>query len=239
MTALPEEEAFVAAMEATWPAAARRQVGPFVIRDGQGGGKRVSAATASGPVSAAEVDAAETAMRDLGQDRLFMLRPADAELDQMLARRGYRIIDPVELYAAPVDLLGPPPGDMEVFPHWPPLAIAADIWAEAGIGPARIAVMTRVTGPRTVLLARNRDRSVGVAFAAVHEGLVMIHAVEVLPDARRRGVGGQLVRSAAAWGAAQGGGILGLAVTGANAPAKALYASLGLRVVGKYHYRQG
>ena len=45
MTTLPEEEAFVAAMEATWPAASRRQVGPFVIRDGQGGGKRVSAAT--------------------------------------------------------------------------------------------------------------------------------------------------------------------------------------------------
>ena len=34
MTALPEEEAFVAAMEATWPAAARRQLGAFVIRDG-------------------------------------------------------------------------------------------------------------------------------------------------------------------------------------------------------------
>ncbi len=239
MTALPEEEAFVAAMEATWPAAARRQVGAFMIREGQGGGKRVSAATAVGPVTAADVESAEAAMRDLKQDPLFMLRPADAELDRMLERRGYGIVDPVELFAAPVDRLGPPPGDMEIFPHWPPLAIATDIWQETGIGPARIAVMGRVAGPRTVLLARNRDRSVGVAFAAVHDGLVMLHAVEVPPEARRRGVGSQLVRGAATWGAAHGARVLGLAVTRANDPAKALYTSLGLRVVGGYFYRQG
>ena len=35
-----------ATLEATWPPAARRRVGPWTIRDGQGGGKRVSAATA-------------------------------------------------------------------------------------------------------------------------------------------------------------------------------------------------
>lgn len=239
MTALREEDAFVAAMEATWPPAARRQLGPFVLREGQGGGKRVSAATASGPVISAEVDTAEAAMRDLGQTPLFMLRPADVGLDRMLGQRGYSVVDPVELHAAPVAELGPPPGDMEVFPHWPPLAIATEIWAGAGIGPARIAVMERVDGPKTVLLARNRDRSVGVAFAAVHQGLVMLHAVDVVPEARRRGVGGQLVRGAAAWGAQQGARALGLAVATANAPARALYASLGLRVVGQYHYRQG
>lgn len=239
MTALPEEDAFLAAMEATWPAAARLHVGPFVVRSGQGGGKRVSAATAHGAVTPPALEAAEAAMRDLGQAPLFMLRPAEADLDRMLDLRGYAIVDPVELHAAPIAQLGPPPGDMEVFPHWPPLAMAVDIWAEAGIGPARIAVMARTAGPRTVFLARSRDRSVGVAFAAVHDGIVMLHAVDVLPEARRRGVGGQLVRAAASWGAAHGAKALGLAVTRANTPAKALYASLGLRVVGEYFYRQG
>lgn len=239
MTSLHEEAAFVAAMEATWPAAGKRQVGPIVVREGAGGGKRVSAATAIAAVAPEEIASAEAAMRDLRQSPLFMLRAADWVLDKELDRRGYVIVDPVELYAAPVAVLGPPPGDMEVFPHWPPLAMATDIWAEAGIGPARIAVMERVSGPKTVLLARNRDRSVGVAFAAVHDGLVMLHAVDVIPEARRLGIGGRLVRAAAAWGAQSGAGALGLAVATANAPAKALYASLGMRVVGQYHYRQG
>ena len=32
-----------AVMETTWPAASVQQVGPWLIREGQGGGKRVSA----------------------------------------------------------------------------------------------------------------------------------------------------------------------------------------------------
>ena len=39
------------------------------------------------------------------------------------------------------------------------------------------------------------------------------------------------------WGAAQGAGTLAVAVTRANAPARGLYASLGLTDVGQYHYR--
>lgn len=35
-------------MEGTWPAAARLRTGPWVVRDGQGGGSRVSSATAGG-----------------------------------------------------------------------------------------------------------------------------------------------------------------------------------------------
>ena len=35
-----------AAMDATWPAAAMHRAGPWMLRNGAGGGKRVSAATA-------------------------------------------------------------------------------------------------------------------------------------------------------------------------------------------------
>jgi N-acetylglutamate synthase len=42
-------------LEATWPPAARHRAGPWVLRDGAGGGKRVSAATAEGPVTAADL----------------------------------------------------------------------------------------------------------------------------------------------------------------------------------------
>ena len=44
-------------------------VGPWAIRDGAGGGKRVSAATAEGDWHDADLDLAEAAMAALGQDR--------------------------------------------------------------------------------------------------------------------------------------------------------------------------
>ncbi len=54
-------------IEATWPPASLTEVGPFTIRDGAGGGKRVSAATINQPVTADDLPIAEAAMQALGQ----------------------------------------------------------------------------------------------------------------------------------------------------------------------------
>ncbi len=43
--------------------------------------------------------------------------------------------------------------------------------------------------------------------------------------------------AAAAWAAAQGAATFALAVHGGNAPARALYAGLGMVEAGRYHYR--
>ncbi|TMV56955.1 GNAT family N-acetyltransferase, partial [Thioclava sp. BHET1] len=45
----PDGEAIFAALDASWPAAALHHAGPWLIREGRGGGKRVSAATAERP----------------------------------------------------------------------------------------------------------------------------------------------------------------------------------------------
>ena len=66
-----------AVMEATWPPQHSHRLGPWTIRDGAGGGKRVSAASAGAEVSAADLPQAETAMRAIGQPALFLIRPAD------------------------------------------------------------------------------------------------------------------------------------------------------------------
>lgn len=224
-------------LEATWPPAACRREGPFAIRDGAGGGKRVSAATAEAPGAEAAIDLAEAAIAASGQQPLFLLRPGEDGLDAALASRGYSVLDPTLLYAAPTADLGPPPGPLAAFAHWPPLAIVTQIWAEAGLGPARVAVMARVTGPRTAILGRSRDRPAGAVFVATRGNLAMLHALEVPAALRRQGTGAVLVRAAAAWADGQGASRLVLAVTEANAPARALYASLGMEVVGRYHYR--
>ncbi len=113
----------------------------------------------------------------------------------------------------------------------------AETWAAGGVGPARLAVMARAPQPRTWLLGRLGDRPAGCAFVALHGVVAMLHALEIAEVARRRGLGARMTRFAAAWGAARGAQTLALAVTGANTPARALYAGLGMAEVGAYHYR--
>ena len=77
-----------AVIDATWPAAALHRAGAFVVREGRGGGKRVSAASAEGPWTEADIDAAIATHARLHQPALFMIRPGDAALDAALAARA-------------------------------------------------------------------------------------------------------------------------------------------------------
>ena len=226
-------------LEHTWPAASIHRAGPWLIREGKGGGQRVSAATVEAPFDEADIPQAEAAMQSLGQDPLFMLRHSDGHMDELLAARGYRRHDPVVVYAAPTAMLAEPaPSGMAAFALWPPLSIAAQLWAEAGIGPGRLAVMERVKGAKTSILGRVNDRASGVAFVACHGKTAMLHALEVSPSQRRQGSANNIMRLAAGWAQKQGADTLCLAVTEANVPARALYASLGMDTVGTYHYRK-
>lgn len=231
--------ALQAAMDATWPAAAMHRLGPWMLRDGAGGGKRVSAATAEGDWTEVDIAQAEDAMAAMGQDKLFLIRASDGDLDAALQARGYRVVDPVVAYAAPVaDLAATPPAHMSSFPHWPPMEIARALWADAGIGPGRLAVMARAGAPKCVILGRAGDRAAGVAFVAMDGKTAMLHALEVAPALRRQGSAYNILRAAAVWAQSEGAEQLALVVTEANDAARRLYASLGMAIVGQYHYRQ-
>mgnify|MGYP003606523200 CR=1 FL=1 len=223
-------------MQETWPAATTHRLGPFALRDGAGGGKRVSAATAEAPFTAQDLDRAEAAMHP--QRPLFLIREGDVALDTELAARGYTIIDPVLAYAAPLSVLAQIPAPMSTFPHWPPLAITASLWHDCGIGPERLAVMQRARGQKCAILSRQKDHPAGAAFVAISGKTAMLHALEVLPAMRRQGSAHNILRAAALWAQANGADTLSLVVTAANDAARALYASFGMSVVGQYHYRQ-
>ena len=225
-------------MEATWPPASSVRLGAWTIRDGKGGGKRVSAATADGDWVDEDIFGAEKAMEELGQTPMFLIREPDVMLDQALQARGYRVVDPVVAYTAPVGhLLETSLSSMAVFAHWPPLAVCRDIWSAGGIGPARWDVMNRVAEPKTAILARTNDRPAGVAFVAVHGNAAMLHALEVPQAARRQGSARNIMHKAAEWAQNNGAESLSLVVTVANSPARALYTSMGMAVTGQYHYR--
>ena len=235
---MPDIETLYGVVEATWPAASTATLGPWTLREGAGGGKRVSAATARRPVNSGDLPAAENAMRAMGQVPLFMLRAGEGALDALLATEGYAVIDPVNIWACPIATLGAaPPPHLTAYSLWEPMAIQRDIWAAGGIGPGRWAVMERSTCPKTSLFGRDTNRPAATGFVAIHDGIAMVHALEVLAAHRRRSLGRHLMIEAALWAARQGASHVSVICTRANQGANALYASLGLTLVGEYHYR--
>lgn len=235
---LPSIETLYAVCEATWPAASEAKAGGFVIRDGKGGGKRVSAATLDGALDAIDLGAAELAMRGLNQTPLFQVREGEDGLDALLETQGYAIVDPVNVYAATVESLATelPPRTVAI-PAWEPLQIMKEMWAAGGIGPERIDVMLRAKGPKTGFVSRWQDKPAGTSYAAIHEGISMLHALEIKPEQRRNGLARWAMRRLAYWTIENGGDTVSVICTEANEAANGLYRSLGMTKIGQYHYR--
>lgn len=176
-------------------------------------------------------------MNALGQPPLFMIREGEEALDGLLERLGYRIIDPVILYVLPIEKLT----DVAIprvtaFSIWEPLAMMREIWAAGGVGPARLAVMERAK-TKTGIFSRWNEKPGGVAFAGLHDGVCMVHAVEVAPSQRRQGVAQWMMRKAAFWAQAQGASHMAVLCVVQNERANRLYQALGFSEVGRYHYR--
>lgn len=232
----PDASTIFDVVEATWPPAQTSRLGAWTLRDGKGGGKRVSATSLDGVLG--EITAAEDAMQAAGQTPLFQVRNGQNDLDTALEVAGYRVIDPTNLYACPIEILTTKPLPIaKTYAVWEPLHSMTEVWAAGGIGPERLAVMDRAKGPKTGILGRWQDSIVGTGFVALHGPYAMVHAIEVLANQRGNGVGRMMMEHAAHWAQAQGATWMTLVATRANGAAHALYTSLGMEVVGQYHYR--
>lgn len=223
-----------ACIDATWPAAAYPVAGGFTVRQGLGGGSRVSCASLNGSYGESSIDAAIALHRALGQDAKFMLRPGEDDLDRDLAARGFEVFDPVTIYAGELRHL--PTDDPQAC--WPLPADLAAAWEQDGIGPARRAVMERTMGPKAVLSCREQGAPAALAFVATHEDTVMLHALFTVPAHRRNGLARKILAQAVGWGNTVGATTLALVVTRANTAANALYSGFGMHPVSHYHYRR-
>ena len=225
------------AFERTWPAAEYADAGGFAVGRGAGGGGRVSSARKAGDWTADDIDAAAEIQRSWDQPPMFRVVDDDQTLISALEARGYGRTNPTAIMEAPVAALTDqdlPP--VTAFAVWPPLAIQREIWSAGNIGKARQAVMERVTGPKTALFGRIEDRPAGAGFAAIDQGIAMIHAVEVLAPWRRKGLASWMMRAAAFWAQDHGVDTLALAVSRPNAAAVALYERLGFVEAAGYAY---
>ena len=176
-------------------------------------------------------------MEAMGQTALFMIRKGETALDEALQSYGYDVIDPVTIYSIEVNKLAQTLPPLTCFSLFPPLAIMTNLWLVAGIDRDRISVMDRVRGPKTTLLGRASDHAAGTAFVAIHEKTAMLHALEVKKACRRQGAAVNMMRAAANWAQDHGAEQVSVIVTQANQGGNALYTSLGMEAVGKYHYR--
>lgn len=231
------------ALDASWPSARYQPLGPFTLREGAGGGKRVSAASLHGAdFTQNDIAAAILAMREMAQPPLFAIWPqqkGNEALDKALAARGFDVVDPCIGYHAPIsDILAKIHDRSGTYTQWPALAICDELWQSAGVSAPRRAVMARAKGPKCAIMVRHGDAVAGVCFVAMATGgTAMVHAIEVAAPFRRQGSAQKLLGRAASWAQGCGAVNLGLVVTLGNGPACALYAKLGMQEWGRYHYR--
>ncbi|MDO5630716.1 MAG: GNAT family N-acetyltransferase [Paracoccus sp. (in: a-proteobacteria)] len=226
------------AFETTWPAAEYAVAGGFTVGRGRGGGGRVGSARVTGAWTGDDITAAIAIQRNWDQPPQFRVAEGDL-LAEALAERGLRRHTPTAILAAPVSALTTASiPAVTTFTVWPPMAIQREIWSAGNIGPTRQAVMDRAPTPKTSILGRTDDRAAGAAFVAVASGVVMVHAVEVVPGLRRKGLAGWMMRQAAIWGADHGADRIALAVSRGNTGAVALYERLGFQAAGGYAYWQ-
>lgn len=231
------DAALAHAFEATWPAAEYQDAGGFQVGRGFGAGGRVSSARAVGTWVPGDIARAERVHCGWGQRPMFRVLDGDADLTAALVGAGYQQETPTAIMSAPaVALTGRAIPPVTTFAIWPPLAIQRDLWRAGNINDARQAVMVQADVPKAAILGRTDDRAAGAAFVAVSDGIAMVHAVEVLPEFRRRGLAGWMMRQAAFWAVDQGASRIALAVSRANTGARATYDSMGFEEVAGYGY---
>ena len=76
----------------------------------------------------------------------------------------------------------------------------------------------------------------GAAYTGIFNAPAMVHALEILPSQRRKGVGVIAMRHATIWVHAQNAAYISVIRTKKNKATNALYTSLQMHLVGGYQY---
>lgn len=95
------------------------------------------------------------------------------------------------------------------------------------------AISRMLDNPAALAVAARRPTFAGFAMAWVAAGDAEVLTVAVSPERRRTGVGASLLTAVAAAALARGARTLHLDVAETNAAARALYAKLGYREIGR------
>ena len=225
-------------IDLTWPAKEFLELPEWKLRKSIKGGKRVSAVTAIGKSGIPAIQFVENTLEEWFQDKLFMIKAGENSLDEALKERGYCIVDPTNIWSISAEALSmqqiPP---VTAFSIFPPLAIQREIWTANGIDSSRIEIMDRVKTPKTTIFGRINAKPAASAFVAVSNKIAMVHALVVDHKYQRQSMGKFVMRKVGAWAHQQGAESVVVLCTKQNQSANNFYKTLGMQVIGEYHYR--
>lgn len=227
------------AADEAWPAPVRGRLGDWRLRAAAGWTGRANSALPIGdpdrPLPEA-LDAVRRWYADHGQPALVntplpLAAPVGAELDA----RGWTARPPVLVQTVPLATLTGPPDRSAA--DRPPVTLArapADDWLavaadrKGGLPDAARHVLTAVDRVRFAeLRVDGRLLAVGRGTVTGEGRWLGVSLLEVLPEARRQGLAGAVMRALAGWAAAEGATHAFLQVEQHNVGAVALYRRLG------------
>ncbi|NYF55117.1 GNAT family N-acetyltransferase [Micromonospora purpureochromogenes] len=226
------------ASDEAWPAAVRDRLGDWLLRSAAGWSGRANSALPVGdpdrPLPAA-LDAVERWYADQGQPAMVntplpLAAPVGAELDARgWGSRPPVLVQTVALAAMPPAAstpAGSPPVELAAAPSDAWLAIAAG--RKGGLPDAARHVLTAVARVRFAhVYADGRLVAIGRGTVTGRGRWLGLSLIEVVPDARRRGLAGRVVRALVDWGVAEGATHAFLQVEQRNTAAVTLYRRLG------------
>ncbi|MEH0823393.1 MULTISPECIES: GNAT family N-acetyltransferase [unclassified Micromonospora] len=226
------------ASDEAWPAAVRGRLGDWLLRAAAGWSGRANSALPVGdpdrPLPAA-VDAVERWYAEHGQPAMVntplpLAAPVGAELDARgWGSRPPVLVQTVALAAVPPaepDRAGSPPVELAAAPSQDWLAIAAG--RKGGLPDAARHVLTAVDRVRFAhVYADGTLVAIGRGTVTGQGRWLGLSLIEVVPEARRRGLAVRVMRALVDWGLAEGATHAFLQVEQRNTAAVTLYRRLG------------
>ncbi|MCM3745843.1 GNAT family N-acetyltransferase [Paenibacillus pasadenensis] len=234
----------------SWPALQTSSCSGWLVKTNRGYTKRSNSVQPLAHIEAdkerlqQKIERCEEIYNRSGQPAIFKITPftEPAELDAVLAKRGYEIADPSHVMVASIGRLSPQDASGDVLSSGEPTAAwlqLLDEWGGCGEEALRITSLMFEASqqPRqfAVLHAEGRPVTLGLA---VLDGLqIGFYDLLTAPDCRGRGYAGKLIRHLLSWGKENGADHAYLQVVSGNKPAESLYARLGFKEAYPYWYR--
>jgi ribosomal protein S18 acetylase RimI-like enzyme len=236
-------------MRQGWPAHTEVPVDGWIARLSGGITQRANSVL---PLAApadlgAALDRVERLYAEHGIATTFQVGPnaQPAELDEVLAERGYRVHSRTSIEVATVDdvltaLADADPAAVRTSanpePDW------MDLWWSVdgrGDDTARATALRILTGGQATYAVRYDEHGpTAVGRLALVGDWAGLYCLAVRPDRRRQGQAGSIIRALVESARDHGAEHLWLQVLADNHGARALYARLGFRTAARYHYRR-
>jgi N-acetylglutamate synthase len=191
---------------------------------------------------------AEEFYRAWGGPSRFQISPdaQPAELDDILAARGYAAVMMTHVQAAPIEAV-------LVATHTDaPLTVTIsetldDDWLRTyqeaenvsdADADARAAIMRRIQPQTAFAQVQHNAETVAVGMGVLERSHLGLFNMVTRPAFRRQGAATALLHALAQWGVKRGVNHVYLQVTDANQPARSLYERIGFETLYTYHYRE-